>query len=191
MGYLAFDRDAVRLLGLSLQRALIELDRVRITDDRATHGAQPNRRPRTRAVADWPDAAADISVCAAMEERRPVLTGHGDLDRALWSQVASATRMEVVVDPLDPAGSNVPIDPYLQGAAIAAVLRDSDPELLTDAEIARLNRQLELLTATGPGRWGFIDRLGENGLAQSLRATSGRGKRNSTCAAGRHPTLLR
>lgn len=165
MGYLAFDRDAVRLLGMSLQRALTELGCVRITDDRAAmERSQVESAMRT--VAGWSERLRDISTCAAMEDGRPVLTGRGDLDRALWSQIASATRMELVVDPLDLGGGDVQIDPYLRGAAIAAVLRDSDPGLLTDAEIARLDGQLELLTATAPGRWGFIDRLGGDGLVR-------------------------
>ena len=163
MGYLAFDRDAVRLLGLSLQRALTELERVRITDDRAAL-ERGQVAAAERAVAGWSERLRDISMCAAMSERRPVLTSRGDLDRALWSQIASATRMALVVDPLDPAGGDVETDPYLRGAALAAVLRESDPDLLTDAEIGRLNRQLERLTATAPGRRGFIDRLGDDGL---------------------------
>ena len=164
MGYLAFDRDAVRLLGLSLERALTELERVRITDDRAA--MERNQvAAAERAVAGWSERLRDISTCAAMEERRPVLTGGGDFDRALWSQIASATRMELVVDPLSSNGGDVQIDPYLGGAALAVVLRDSDPDLLTDAEVARVNRQLEVLMATAPGRWGFIDRLGDDGLA--------------------------
>ena len=164
MGYLAFDRDAVRLLGLSLQRALTDLEHIRIIDDRAAM-ERGQVAAAERAVAGWSERLRDISMCAAMEERRPVLMGYGDLDRALWSQIASATRMELVVDPLDSTGGDVHIDPYLGGAALAVVLRDSDTALLTDAEIARVSRQLEVLTATAPGRWGFIDRLGDDGLA--------------------------
>ena len=114
MGYLAFDRDAVRLLGLSLQRALTELERVRITDDCAAL-ERGQVAAAERAVAGWSERLRDISMCAAMSERRPILTGGGDLDRALWSQIASATRMELVVDPLDATG-NVEIDPYLRVA---------------------------------------------------------------------------
>ena len=163
MGYLAFDRDAVRLLGLSLQRALAELARTRITDERAAM-ERGQVAAAERAVAGWCERLRDISMCATMEERRAVLTGSGDLDRALWSQIAFATRMELAVDPLDFAVGDVHIDPYLRGAALAAVLRDSDPALLTNAEIARVDRQLALLTATAAGRWGFIDRLGDDGL---------------------------
>ena len=123
MGYLAFDRDAVRLLGLSLQRALTELERVRITDDRVV-SERGQVAAAERAVAGWSERLRDISMCAAMSERRPVLTSRGDLDRALWSQIASATRMALVVDPLDPAGGDVETDPYLRGAALAAVLRE-------------------------------------------------------------------
>ena len=64
MGYLAFDRNAVRLLGLSLQRALTELERVRITDDRAAL-ERGQVAAAERAVAGWSERLRDISMCSA------------------------------------------------------------------------------------------------------------------------------
>ena len=84
-----------------------------------------------RAVAGWSERLRDISMCAAMEERRPVLTGRGDLDRALWSQIASAGRewnSGLSTRSTPPATTSRSI-PTSAGAALAVVLRDSDPDL--------------------------------------------------------------
>ncbi|MGD9703491.1 MAG: hypothetical protein AB7Q42_02105 [Acidimicrobiia bacterium] len=165
MGYLAFDRDAVRLLELSLQRALTELEQLRITDARASI-ERVQIEVAASVVAGWSERLRAVAACGAMEGRGPARPAGGDLDLALWSQIASATRMHLVHDPIDP-DTPFQIDPYLEGAALAAVLRDGDLErLVPDEEVVRLHRQLRALIATTPGRWGFVDRLGEDGLVR-------------------------
>jgi hypothetical protein len=171
-GYLAFDRDALGVLRISLELALYELNAT-VGRDPAAATARSRSQQAARSGEAWVPTLRGLTSCMTLEAYSPVGIDSSDLARAYFQQFAGGR--SVVTDPVS---AGLGLDHIAKAEALARVLTDGDiDDYLSDAEQRWLATQLDEISRSKAASQAFLSILGPDRFAELANTFSSRAER--------------